>query len=45
MNRKIARIRNQDLTGREQGNRATRSILETNQLNDYQCYVTSKLKS
>jgi hypothetical protein len=43
MNRKIARIRNQDQTAREQ--RATRSILETNQLNDYQCYVASKLKS
>ena len=33
MNRKIARVRNQDQTPREQ--LATRSILETNQLNDY----------
>jgi len=33
MNRKIARVRNQDQTAREQ--LATRSILETNQLNDY----------
>lgn len=45
MNRQIAKIRNQDQNAREQSQRVTRSILETNQINDYNYYLAQKLKS